>query len=176
MIIRTFLTAAIAVAAISGTASADELFAGIHKHDVKTPLDASGIESGADFSLGYRFSTIGHLFRADLQPYIFGAVNSAGNTDYAAAGIEAKFPISSRVYLRPGIGLAVHDGSAGKYYRSDKIAFGSRILFEPEIAIGATITRRFSLEASWVHMSHGQLFGKENPGIDNFGVRMNLAL
>ena len=176
MIIRTFLAAAVAIAGISVPASADEIFAGVHKHDVKTPLDASGIESGVDFSLGYRLSTIGHFIGADLQPYIFGAVNSAGNTDYAAAGIEAKFPLSSRVYFRPGIGIAVHDGSAGKYYRTDKIAFGSRVLFEPEIAIGTQITRRFSIEASWVHMSHAQLFGKENPGIDNLGVRMNVAL
>jgi len=32
------------------------------------------------------------------------------------------------------------------------------------------------MEASWVHMSHAQLFGRENPGIDNLGVRMNLKL
>jgi lipid A 3-O-deacylase len=38
------------------------------------------------------------------------------------------------------------------------------------------VNRRLSIEASWVHMSHGQLFGKENPGIDNLGVRLNLAL
>jgi len=25
-------------------------------------------------------------------------------------------------------------------------------------------------------MSHAQLFGHQNPGIDNFGVRLNLAL
>jgi hypothetical protein len=25
-------------------------------------------------------------------------------------------------------------------------------------------------------MSHAQLFGKENPGIDNLGVRLNLGL
>jgi len=27
-----------------------------------------------------------------------------------------------------------------------------------------------------VHMSHGQLFGRENPGIDNLGFRLNLKL
>lgn len=176
MTIRTFLAVAIAVFTIASPASADEVFAGVHVHDVKTPFDASGIEKGVDFSLGYRGSTIGHLFSAELQPYIFGAVNSAGDTDYAAAGIEAKFPLSSKVYFRPGIGIAIHDGSAGKYYRTDRIAFGSRVLFEPEIALGTRINRHLSVEASWVHMSHAQLFGKENPGIDNLGLRMNLAL
>ena len=165
----------IAIAVPRG-AHAGEIFTGLHVHDVKTPLDASGIESGVDFSLGYRGNGIGHLLGAQLQPYIFGAVNSAGNTDYAAAGIEAKFPLGGNFYFRPGIGIAIHDGSAGKYYRTDKIAFGSRVLFEPEIALGTKISRRFSIEASWVHMSHAQLFGKENPGIDNLGMRMNFAL
>ena len=76
----------------------------------------------------------------------------------------------------PGLGIAVHDGSAGKYYRTDKIAFGSRVLFEPELALGMQVSRRFSVEASWVHMSHAQVFGPENPGIDNLGVRLNLRL
>ena len=66
--------------------------------------------------------------------------------------------------------------SAGKFYRSDKIAFGSRVLFEPEFGIGTRINDHLSLEASWVHMSHAQLAGKENPGIDNLGFRVNLAL
>ena len=43
-------------------------------------------------------------------------------------------------------------------------------------AIHAWPPGRLSIEASWVHMSHAQLFGRENPGIDNLGVRLNLAL
>jgi lipid A 3-O-deacylase len=164
------------VSTLPAAAAASELFAGLHVHDAKTPLDDSGIESGVDVSLGFRGGSIGHLLGAELQPYIFGALNSAGNTDYAAAGVEAKFALGSRVYVRPGLGIAIHSGSAGKYYRTDKIAFGSRVLFEPEIAIGTQVSRRFSIEASWVHMSHAQLFGKENPGVDNLGVRLNFAL
>lgn len=170
------LGAMIMAIVLPSAAQAGEIFIGFHDHDVKTPLDASGIETGVDFSLGYRGATIGHLFNAQLQPYIFGAVNSAGDTDYGAAGIEAKFPLGENFYFRPGIGIAVHDGSAAKYYRTDRIAFGSRVLFEPEVAIGTRVSRRFSIEASWVHMSHAQLFGKENPGIDNLGVRLNLQI
>lgn len=170
------LAAAIVAAGAPGAARAGELFGGVHVHDVKTPLDDAGIESGVDLSLGYRGGRIGHLWKAELQPYIFGAVNSAGNTNYAAAGIAAKFPLPDRWYFRPGLGLAVHTGSAGKFFRTDKIAFGSRILFEPEIGLGTQLNSRVSVEASWVHMSHAQLAGKENPGIDNLGLRLNLAL
>jgi hypothetical protein len=167
--------AAVVAGSVPTAAQAGELFVGIHKHDVKTPLDDSGIERGVDFSLGYRGGSIAHLLGADLQPYIFGAVNSAGFEDYAAAGMAAKFSLGT-VYLRPGLGIAVQSGSAGKYFRPDKIAFGSHVLFEPELAVGTQLSRRASIEASWVHMSHGQLFGPENPGIDNLGVRLNLKL
>lgn len=152
-------------------ASAGELFGGLYVHDVKTPLNKSGIEGGMDAMVGYRGGSIGHT---PLQPYIFGAVNTAGETNYAAVGLSAKFGRS--IYIRPGFGIAVHTGSADNFYRTDKIAFGSRVLFEPELGIGARVNDRLSVEASWVHMSHGQLFGRENPGIDNIGVRLNLGL
>ena len=165
--------AVLLTAAGPGTAHAGELFAGLHVHDVKTPLDESGLESGVDFSLGYRG---GRMFGTILQPYVFGALNSAGNTNYAAAGVSARFGLGHGWYVRPGVGVAIHDGSAGKYFRTDKIAFGSRVLFEPEIGLGTRIGHGLSVEASWVHMSHAQLAGKENPGIDNLGLRVNLAL
>ena len=152
-------------------ASAGEIFGGVYVHDVKLPTDKSGIESGADLQLGYRGGDIGHT---PLQPYIFGALNTAGNTSYAAAGLSAKF--GHTIYVRPGLGIAIHNGSADKFYRTDKIAFGSRVLFEPELAVGTRINNRLSIEASWVHMSHAQIFGRENPGIDNLGVRLNVAL
>jgi hypothetical protein len=161
------------VAIAPTAANAGEIFGGIHVHDVKTPLDKSGIEDGLDFSVGYRG---GRMFGTPLQPYIFGALNSAGQTDYAAAGISARFGLGGGWYIRPGVGLAIHDGSAGKFYRTDKIAFGSRVLFEPEVGIGTRLNRKLSIEASWVHMSHAQLEGRENPGIDNLGFRVNLAL
>jgi hypothetical protein len=170
------LVAALAAAVIPSAADAGELFGGVFVHDVKTPLDKSGIETGIDLSIGYRGDAIAHLFSGVLQPYLFGALNSAGDTDYAAAGVAAKFPLGGSWFIRPGIGLAIHDGSAGKYFRSDKIAFGSRVLFEPELGIGTQLNRRFSLEATWIHMSHAQVFGKENPGIDNIGMRVTLKL
>lgn len=166
-----FAFSALAAMLAAAPASAGELFGGLYVHDVKTPLDKSGIESGLDVQLGYRGGTIVHT---PLQPYVFGALNTAGNTNYAAVGLSAKF--GDRIYIRPGLGIAVHTGSASDYYRTDKIAFGSRVLFEPEIGVGARLNDHLSVEASWVHMSHATLFSRENPGIDNLGVRLNLKL
>ncbi len=155
----------------SAPACGGEIFGGVYVHDVKLPTDKSGIEDGADIQLGYRGGSIGHT---PLQPYLFGALNTAGATSYAAVGLSAKFGRS--IYIRPGLGIAIHNGSADKFFRTDKIAFGSRVLFEPELGVGARINDRLSVEASWVHMSHAQLFGGENPGIDNLGMRLNLKL
>jgi lipid A 3-O-deacylase len=170
---RITLTLAAVLAALPAAAQAGEVFGGLYAHDVKTPLDKSGIEGGADVQLGYRGGRIGHT---PLQPYAFGALNTAGDTSYAAVGLSAKFGHS--LYIRPGVGLAIHTGSTKKFQdpTNDKIDFGSRILFEPEVGVGAQVNDRLSIEASWVHMSHAQLFSRQNPGIDNFGVRLNLGL
>lgn len=162
---------AIAAFLLPSPASAAEIFGGIYIHDVDTPLTKSGFEGGADIQVGWRGDPIG---RTPLQPYVFGAVNTAGETHYAAAGLSARF--GREVYVRPGVGIAVHTGSAGNFQRTDKIAFGSRVLFAPELSVGTQVSQRLSVEASWVHMSHAQIFGGQNPGIDNFGLRVNLAL
>ena len=59
------ICAALLTALAPGAAHAGELFGGLHVHDVKTPLDKSGLESGVDVSLGYRG---GRLFGTFLQP------------------------------------------------------------------------------------------------------------
>jgi lipid A 3-O-deacylase len=161
----------VALSVLPAAARADELFGGLYVHDVKTPLDKAGIEGGMDVMVGWRGDRIG---RTPLEPYAFGALNTAGETNYAAVGLSARF--GDKLFIRPGLGIAVHTGSAANHFRTDKIAFGSRVLFEPELGIGTRINDRLSVEASWVHMSHAQLFGRENPGIDNIGMRLTLGL
>ena len=161
--------------AIAGTAPAQagEVFGGLYAHNVNTPISFGSPEGGVDIQLGYRGGGITGL---KLEPYIFGALNTKGDTSYAAIGLSRKF--GDRIYIRPGIGLAIHTGSAAKFENpfNDRIEFGSRILFEPELGIGARISERMTIEASWVHMSHATLFSGQNPGIDNLGVRLNFAL
>ena len=171
---RTILFAlSLAAVALPGAARAGEVFGGVYKHNVNTPLSLGGsLERGVDLQLGYRGGAI--VPGTGLQPYAFGALNSAGDTSYAAAGLSWKF--GDRIFIRPGVGIAIHNGSAAKFNRTDRIAFGSRLLFEPELGLGARINSRMTLEASWVHMSHAQLAGRQNPGIDNIGVRLTLGL
>jgi hypothetical protein len=169
--ISLFLSGICLAIAPAGTAHANEIFGGLFVHDVKTPLNLSGVEGGADVQNGFRG---GRIAGTPIQPYGFVSLNTAGETHFAAAGISAKF--GRRIYIRPGIGLAVHSGSAGNFeLANDEVEFGSRILFQPELGIGMHVNDRLSVEASLVHLSHGTIFSRQNPGIDNLGVRLNFA-
>lgn len=170
---RVPLLFAAGLALVSSPAAAGELFGGVYIHDVKTPLNLAGIEPGIDLQLGYR---AGGMFGTRFQPYAFAALNSSGETSYAAVGVSRRIGIGARAYVRPGLGVAVHTGSAGKFDRRDRVAFGSRVLAQPELGVGVDLNDRLSVEASLVHLSHGQFFGGQNPGIDNLGVRVNLKL
>jgi len=169
-VFRSILATVLALCA--APAAAGEIFGGIYIHGVDTPLTLGGSpEGGVDLQLGYRGGPV--IPGTKLEPYVFGALNSKGDTSYAAAGLSWKF--GDRVYIRPGLGIAVHTGSAGNFDHSDHdhIDFGSRILFEPEIGIGARVSDRLTIEASWVHLSHATLLSGQNPGIDNIGARLN---
>ena len=166
------LTLLLAAALLATPAAAQEAFAGLYVHDVDTGLTKSNIEEGADLELGWR----GEKMRAlsaigSPSPYAFVSLNSAGNTHFAAAGISWK--IGGKVYVRPGVGLAVHTGPGRRVPGDDRIDFGARILFAPEIGLGVRVNERLSVEASWVHLSHAQLFSPQNPGLDTIGVRLN---
>jgi lipid A 3-O-deacylase len=164
----------LAAFALPTAASANEIFGGVYIHNVDTPLTLGGRqEQGVDFQLGWRG---GRIANTPLQPYVMGALHTKGQTHYAAAGLSAKF--GDRLYIRPGLGLAVHTGSAARFHdlHSGRIEFGSRILFAPELGVGIRVAPRLTAEASWVHLSHATVFSGQNPGIDNIGVRVNLAL
>lgn len=169
------LITSLACLLLAAPAEAGELFGGLYAHDVDTSLTRSGFEEGVDLELGWRGDRLRFL-RAigSPRPHAFASLNSAGNTHFAAAGIGWK--IGRRFYLRPGIGLAVHSGPGRVVPGDDRIDFGSRILFAPELGLGARITKRVSVEASWVHLSHAQLFGPQNPGLDTIGFRLNYKL
>ncbi len=147
-----------------------EIFVGLYAHDVDSPLNLRGFDEGVDVQLGWRGGRIRSLSAIGApSPYVFGAVNTAGDVHYAAAGVSWKF--GRQVYVRPGIGLAVH--SAPSFERNPARSLGSRIVFEPELAVGVQVSDRVSVEASLVHLSHATLFDDHNPGMDNVGLRLN---
>ena len=176
MTMRTSLPALGVALLFAQPAIAADLFGGVFAHDVNTPFTKNIHEGGADFQLGYRFNPIVRFGPVGgPAPYLFGSVNSQGDTNLIAAGLGWR--IGGPFYVRPGLGVAIQTGPS---YRVDpngrRTDLGSRVLFEPELGVGMQVAPRISIEASWVHVSHAQLFSRQNPGIDMIGARLNLHL
>jgi hypothetical protein len=78
--------------------------------------------------------------------------------------------------VRPGLGLAVHTRDSDGVRNGLRTDLGSRILIEPEIGVGYQVSDRFSVEATWIHISHAQLLSRQNPGMESVGVRLSYRL
>ncbi len=173
------IAVAVLVASAAAPAHADEVFAGFYAHEVDTPFTFATNEGGADVEIGYRFAPLEALdFIGKPAPYVIGSLNTVGDTSFAGLGLAWKLG-KGPVYVRPGIGIVIHDGPAN---RIDPVVMrhtelGSRVLFEPEVAVGVKVSERTAVEASWVHISQGRIFNaRQNPGIDMMGVRLNFRL
>lgn len=169
-----------AALSLPNAAQAQEVFGGVYAHAVDTPFTLETTEGGSvDIAAGVRFGGIEALrFIGSPEPYILGSLNASGDTSFAGVGVAWTIG-NGPVYVRPGIGIVVHDGPEFRVnqatgFRTD---LGSRVLFEPEIGVGYRVSERTSVEAHWMHISQGQIFdGRQNPGIDMMGVRVNLQL
>jgi len=164
---------AAALLAVASPASATEVYGGLYGHEIAPPWtegDQTG-EKGVDVQAGIRFETN----FLEMQPYAFAQLNTAGDTNMIGAGIS--WHIGSKYYLRPGIGLVVHDGPVNKPghngMRSD---LGCRALAQVELSAGVRLDEKFSIEASWMHVSHGSQMSNHNPGLDMIGVRLNVKV
>lgn len=176
---RILTCGALAALFAAAPAAAQEVFAGLNAHEVDTPFTLHTGESGVDLVAGYRFGRVEALgFIGKPQPYVIVSANTAGDTSFAGAGLGwtlGKGP----VYVRPAVGLVVHDGPGRRVdpVTRQHTELGSRVLFEPELGIGYRISPRLSVEANWTHVSHARLFNaQQNPGIDMIGARINLRL
>ena len=178
--VTTLAAATAALAILPATASAQEAFGGVYAHAVDTPFTLETTETGSvDIAAGVRFGGIEALdFIGSPEPYILGSLNMSGDTSFGGVGLAWTIG-NGPVYVRPGIGIVVHDGPEFRVnpetgFRTD---LGSRVLFEPEIGVGYRISEKVSAEAHWMHISQGQIFdGEQNPGIDMIGLRVNVGL
>jgi len=154
-------------------AHASELFTGLLAHDVNTPLTKGGFENGADIEIGWRGERITDLgFVGAPSPYVFASIATGGETHLASAGLSWRIG-RGPVFVRPGIGLAVHTRSSRGAVNGLRTDLGSRVLFEPELGLGYQLNERLALEATWVHVSHAQLLSRQNPGMDSIGIRLS---
>ena len=173
---RSLLVSPILVLFLATPGAAQEVFGGVYAHAVDTLFTLPSDRRGVDLQAGYRFAPVEALAAVGRPaPYLIASLNTGGDTSFAGAGLAWTIG-KRRVYLRPGIGLVVHDGPSLRVdratgYRTD---LGSRVLFEPELGLGYRFGERAALEAHWTHISHAGLFNsQQNPGIDMIGLRFN---
>jgi lipid A 3-O-deacylase len=155
-------------------APAAEVFVGAYGHDLNLGDTVCCYEHGADIQLGVRSDPFVSMNRfGDLRLYGLGSVNTDGGIAFAAAGVAWRLHITPNVYFQPGIGGAVQSGDDEQYQkRPDHLDLGSRLLFEPEANLGYRFAPGWAAEISYVHLSHGQLAGRQNPGMDDVGLRL----
>lgn len=178
---------AAAVVLAGGQARADEVWVGAYWHD----LSSGPREGGYDIQLGYRTRRLDALrFLGRPSVDVQAAFNNETSTDYAAVGLDWAIGLGGGFYIRPGFGLAYTTGKAvlppanapglspaelerRLHLRERRIDFGSHLLFKPEMAVGYRFSDRVALEASYVHLSNGQIFHKgKNQGLDDAGARL----
>lgn len=187
---RISLVLALAAAGCASPVWAGEAFIGAYAHDVDDGISYGKFETGAQIVLGARTTALDELaFLGKPRLHLLVGLNTAGQTSYAATGLAWRFDLTERVYIQPGIGIAVHTGRVNLPSptapglspeerlkrledRRTLLDLGSRVLFEPEVSIGWKATRRLSMELSWIHMSHAQLAGSYNPGVGDVGLRV----
>jgi hypothetical protein len=178
------------VLAAGGAAQADDIFGGLSAHAI---FEAHGREDDSfDALIGYRTNPIQALsliWKPEIHAII--AVNDKYSTDFAAVGLDWRIRLSRHFYFRPGIGLAYTTGksslpavnapgltqaeiTARTNEYLERIDFGDHVLFEPELAVGYVFTPQWSVEASYIHLSNGQILHQgRNEGLDDAGLRLS---
>lgn len=195
---RVLLSTALLAAAAAPAAHAGEVFAGLLAHavDLRGAPPPNSIfegteESGTrDLEIGWRSNPVGSTRVLETRGTVKAQVNLDGRTSFFSAGFDFRKPfLGDRLYAQIGIGIAYQTGYSftpdpfapgigpqefDRRYAIylDRTAFGSKLLFNPNAAVGVRLSPRLALEGTWQHYSHAQFFSGQNPGIDNFGARL----
>ena len=113
------------------------------------------------------------------RPHLGANFNtSSTNTDFVYTGLTWEWRSWRSIFIDASFGFAIHNGilknDAGVVFPPDvgrKRELGTRFLFRESIEIGVAVTEHHSLSIIWDHLSNAGLFGEQNEGLDNIGIR-----
>jgi len=162
---------------------AEEVRVGVLAHNIKVidPKNANK-EDGVDIQLGAVFGS-GFMHGSGLHPYVLATINTAGDTSYAAAGLEWQWRFARGWRFTPAFGLAVHDGELGIPYPPgdprntefdrEHVLLGSRVLFHSQLGVERDLGEHLGVQVVYEHLSNGQILHHgRNQGLDEAGVRL----
>lgn len=149
-------------------AGAGELRLGLLAHDVG--VFGGEHESGHDVMVEYLFDSPAILAPIWApRPHVGVAVNGAGDTSQAYAGLTWTWDATERLFLDFSLGGSIHNGELVTD-RQDKVNLGARVLFRESIGVGVRLNEAHSLSLVLAHISNANL-ADHNEGLDTFGLR-----
>jgi hypothetical protein len=175
-----------------------EFMGGVLAHGVRTDGDPGpgfileGTEEGGtvDVQVGLRTRPVGPAWLLRPRLSLKAQINTDNRTSFYSAGADWRRSVAGgRAYLQAGFGLTYQDGyeftpdpfapglsqpERERRYEiyANRTAFGSKVLFNPSLSAGLALSDLWAVEGVWEHYSHKQVFDEQNPGIDNFGLRL----
>lgn len=117
-----------------------------------------GEDSAAGLRLEYRSGQ--PLWK--LKP-IFGLSATTDAAVYGYAGLRFDVYFARNFVISPSI-------AAAAYYEGDGKDLGSNLLLRSGLEAAYQFEDRSRLGINFYHMSHGEVFGDDNPGTETFGV------
>jgi len=106
------------------------------------------------------------------RPHIGFALNTAGDTSLAYAGLTWDFALTGPFFAEASISGAVHDGPLDTEGRA---SYGCRLNFRETAGLGIEVSPSWRLLLSVDHMSNADLCGR-NRGLTNVGLRLGYRL
>lgn len=180
-----------ALSAMSAFAQVSEVRAGVAIHDLGWSIvNADGDEEkSVAFNAEIIFEEPEFLkWALSPQPYIGGTLNVEGETSYGGAGLLWRQNLGEKFYGDFALGVVVHNGRldfddarSQSTNVSELIeilentnAYGSRVLFRPQLTLGVNVSEEWAVEGFVEHISHaGLLSDGPNEGSDAAGLRIN---
>ncbi len=147
-----------------------EVKLGVLAHDLRI-VAADPVESGVDINGEVLFTSPAFLEPLWApRPHIGAQVNTSGGTSQIYAGFTWTFDLTDRLWLGLAGGGAVHNGEA-LGFDADRKTLGSNVLFRLSAELGVDLTERLNVSIYYDHISNA-FIARENPGLDNLGMRI----
>ncbi|MGB8275083.1 MAG: acyloxyacyl hydrolase [Alphaproteobacteria bacterium] len=102
------------------------------------------------------------------RPHLGVHINNGSDTSQLFAGLTWEWWFFKSFFFDFNFGLAVHDGKID-VESSTRKALGSRVLFREGIDLGWNFYGGHSIAFTVDHVSHGNLLGSRNEGLDTLG-------
>lgn len=161
-----------------------EVRGGLIYHNIGIVKKQGGKEKGPDIEGQVIFNQLESLtWLAKPRPIVALNLNLAGETSFAAIGLNWDIKASENWVFSPSFGYSVHnaDPLTNPYtpaqsvprqkFDDEELALGSRDLFWTSLAFGRRISDDTKVFIAYEHLSHGQVLGKGvNQALDNIGI------